>query len=67
MKFDAKGKPNFTSVPDSWNIRNISHEMRVRPVPDNPEMLLYDALNTSFRKMKAKRDPACALPASGGR
>lgn len=24
-------------------------------------LLLYDALNTSFRKMKARRDPACAL------
>jgi hypothetical protein len=48
IKFDAKGKPNFTSVPDSWNIRNISHEMRVRPVPDNPEMLLVQSENPDF-------------------
>ncbi len=48
LKFDAKGKPNFTSVPDSWNIRNISHEMRVRPVPDNPEMLLVQSENPDF-------------------
>ncbi len=48
LKFDAKGKPNFTSVPDSWNIRNISHEMRVRPVPDNPEMLLVQSEKPDF-------------------
>jgi hypothetical protein len=48
IKFDAKGKPNFTSVPDSWNIRNISHEMRVRPVPDNSEMLLVQSENPDF-------------------
>lgn len=48
LKFDAKGKPNFTSVPDSWNIRNISYEMRVRPVPDNPEMLLVQSEKPDF-------------------
>ena len=48
LKFDAKGKPNFTEVPDSWNIRNISHEMRVRPVPDNPEMLLVQSEKPDF-------------------
>jgi hypothetical protein len=48
LKFDAKGKPNFISVPDSWNIRNISYEMRVRPVPDNPEMLLVQSEKPDF-------------------
>jgi hypothetical protein len=48
LKFDAKGKPNFTSVPDSWNIRNISHELRVRPVPDRPEMLLVQSEKPDF-------------------
>ncbi|WKA30552.1 hypothetical protein [Bradyrhizobium roseum] len=48
LKFDSKGKPNFTSVPDSWNIRNISHELRVRPVPENPEMLLVQSENPDF-------------------
>ncbi|MCW5774208.1 MAG: ThiF family adenylyltransferase, partial [Rhodospirillaceae bacterium] len=27
----------------------------------NRYLLLYDALSTGFRKMKARRDPACAL------
>jgi hypothetical protein len=48
LKFDSKGKPNFTPVPDSWNIRNVSYEMRVRPVPDNPEMLLVQSEKPDF-------------------
>lgn len=48
LKFDSKGKPNFTPVEDSWNIRNISYEMRVRPVPDNPEMLLVQSEKPDF-------------------
>ena len=48
LKFDSKGKPNFTSVSDSWNIRNISYELRVRPIPDNPEMLLVQSEKPDF-------------------
>jgi hypothetical protein len=48
LKFDSKGKPNFTPVADSWNIRNISHELRVRPVPENPEMLLVQSEKPDF-------------------
>ena len=48
LKFDAKGRPNFTPVSDSWNIRNISYEMRVKPVPDNPEMLLVQSDKPDF-------------------
>jgi hypothetical protein len=48
LKFDSKGKPNFTSVSDSWNIRNVSHELRVRPVSDNPEMLLVQSEKPDF-------------------
>ena len=48
LKFDAKGKPNFTPVSDSWSIRNISHELRVRPVPDSPEMLLVQSEKPDF-------------------
>ena len=33
LKFDAKGKPNFTSVSNSWNIRNVSHEYEGAPRP----------------------------------
>ena len=48
LKFDSKGKPNFTPVSDSWNIRNISYELRVRPIPDNPEMLLVQSDKPDF-------------------
>jgi hypothetical protein len=40
LSFDAKGKPNFSPVTDVWNIRNLAYELRVRPIPGNPEMLL---------------------------
>ena len=48
LQFDSKGKPNFTSVSDSWNVRNISYELRVRPIPDNPEMLLVQSEKPDF-------------------
>ena len=48
LQFDSKGKPNFTAVSDSWNIRNISYELRVRPIPDNPEMLLVQSEKPDF-------------------
>jgi hypothetical protein len=46
--FDAKGKPNITPVSDAWNIRNISYPFRVRPIPDNPEMLLVQSEKPDF-------------------
>jgi hypothetical protein len=48
LSFDAKGKATFSPVSDAWNIRNISHEFRVRPIPGNPEMLLVQAANPDF-------------------
>jgi hypothetical protein len=48
LTFDAKGKANFTPVSDAWNIRNISYELRVRPIPGNPEMLLVQAEKSDF-------------------
>jgi hypothetical protein len=48
LTFDSKGKANFTAVSDSWNIRNISYELRVRPVPGNPEMLLVQSDKPDF-------------------
>jgi hypothetical protein len=48
LTFDAKGKANFSPVSDAWNIRNLSYEFRVRPIPGNPEMLLVQAANTDF-------------------
>jgi len=48
LTFDAKGKPSFVSVSDAWNIRNISYEFRVRPIPGNPEMLLVQPEKPDF-------------------
>jgi hypothetical protein len=48
IKFDNAGKPVFSSVSDTWNIRNLSYELRVRPIPGNPEMLLIQAENSDF-------------------
>jgi hypothetical protein len=48
ISFDAKGRPNIASVSDSWNIRNVSHEFRVRPVAGNPEMLLIQSDKPDF-------------------
>jgi len=48
LTFDAKGKASFLPVSDAWNIRNLSYEFRVRPLPGNPEMLMVQAENTDF-------------------
>jgi hypothetical protein len=48
ISFDAKGRPNIASISDSWNIRNVSHEFRVRPVAGNPEMLLIQSDKPDF-------------------
>ena len=48
LTFDAKGKVSFAPVNDAWNIRNIIHEFRVRPIPGNPEMLLVQPEKDDF-------------------
>jgi hypothetical protein len=48
MTFDAKGKISFAPVNDAWNIRNIFHEFRVRPIAGNPEMLLVQPEKADF-------------------
>jgi hypothetical protein len=48
LTFDAKGKVSFAKVNDAWNIRNIFHEFRVRPIPGNPEMLLVQPEKADF-------------------
>jgi hypothetical protein len=48
LTFDSKGKPTFTPVSDAWNIRNVSYELRVRPIPGNPEMLLAQSEKPDF-------------------
>jgi hypothetical protein len=35
-------------VTRAWNIRNLSYEFRVRPVPGNPEMLLVQSEKADF-------------------
>jgi hypothetical protein len=48
LTFDAKGKPALQPVTDTWSIRNVSYEFRVRPVAGNPEMLLVQAEKADF-------------------
>lgn len=48
LTFDAKGKASFMPISDAWNIRNQSHEFRVRPIPGNPEMLMVQSENPDF-------------------
>jgi hypothetical protein len=48
LTFDAKGKASFQPVTDAWNIRNSSYELRVRPIPGNPEMLVMMSENADF-------------------
>jgi hypothetical protein len=48
ITFDAKGRPNISPVSDAWNIRNVSHEFRVRPIAGNPEMLLVQSDKPDF-------------------
>ncbi len=48
IAFDAKGGRSITPVESAWNIRNIAYEFRVRPVPDNPEMVLLQPADETF-------------------
>jgi hypothetical protein len=48
MSFNAAGEASTMPVEDSWTIRSNSHELRVGPVPDNPEMLLLRPDDADF-------------------
>jgi hypothetical protein len=48
LTFDAKGRPNLSNVSDSWNIRNVTYEFRVRPIAGKPEMLLVQSEKADF-------------------
>lgn len=48
ISFDAKKGRNITPVEDTWNIRNNAYEFRVRPIPENPEMLLIQPEDQNF-------------------
>lgn len=49
IRFDSKGQRSLVPVTDAWNIRNIAHEFRVKPIPANPEMLLVQPENADFK------------------
>jgi hypothetical protein len=48
LTFDAAGKATVTKVEDSWVVRGNSYQMRVEPVPDNPEMILIRPEHAEF-------------------
>jgi hypothetical protein len=48
LTFDAKGRPNLSPVSDTWNIRNVSYDFRVRPIAGNAEMLLVQSEKADF-------------------
>ena len=39
------GKATTTKIEGTWRIRNVSHELKVSPVPGQPEMILARAPN----------------------
>jgi hypothetical protein len=40
LSFDSAGKANVARVDRSWVVRSNSYDLRVAPVPDDPEMIL---------------------------
>jgi hypothetical protein len=48
LTFDSAGKPTVTKVDDSWVVRGNSYQMRVAPMPDNPEMILIRPEHAEF-------------------
>ena len=41
----AGGKATVTKIEGSWRIRNVLHELKVSPVPGQPEMIMARAAN----------------------
>jgi hypothetical protein len=39
LTFDPSGKPTTAKVADTWVVRSNAYQMRVAPVPENPEMI----------------------------
>jgi hypothetical protein len=48
LTFDPAGKAIVTDVKDTWVVRGSSYQMRVAPVPDNPEMILIRPEHAEF-------------------
>jgi hypothetical protein len=49
MTFNPKGTARVTPVEDEWTIRSTSYELRVAPMNENPEMLLFRPENSEFQ------------------
>jgi hypothetical protein len=39
LTFDPGGKPATAKIADTWVVRSNAYQMRVAPVPENPEMI----------------------------
>jgi hypothetical protein len=39
LTFDPSGKPITAQIADTWVVRSNAYQMRVAPVPENPEMI----------------------------
>jgi len=39
LTFGPSGKPSAANLPDTWVVRGNGYQMRVAPVPENPEMI----------------------------
>ena len=48
LTFNSASKPRVTKIEDSWVVRGNSYQMRVAPVPDNPEMILVKPEHAEF-------------------
>jgi hypothetical protein len=48
MSFNAAGEASTLPVEDSWTIRSNTHELRVGPIPEHPEMLLLRPDDADF-------------------
>ena len=48
MTFSPGASVNTAQVDDEWTIRNASYELRVAPVSENPDMLMFRPEDPEF-------------------
>ena len=48
MTFSPGASVNTAQVDDEWTIRNASYELRVAPVSENPDMLMFQSEDPEF-------------------
>ena len=39
LTFDPSGKPTTAQITDTWVVRSNAYQMRIAPIPENPEMI----------------------------